>query len=66
MVRIVFTFICKILSLDLFSGIFRGSQILLPRPPGQQVNTSFLDLGNYSTVTIDLPSADTTLVLKVQ
>ncbi|XP_070832678.1 polycystin-1-like protein 2 [Chaetodon trifascialis] len=40
-------------------------EILLPRPPGEQVNTSFLDLGNFSTMVIDLPSADTTLLLKM-
>ncbi|XP_076603671.1 polycystin-1-like protein 2 [Chaetodon auriga] len=40
-------------------------EILLPRPPGEQVNTSFLDLGNFSTTVIDLPSADTTLLLKM-
>lgn len=41
-------------------------QILLPRPMETQVNTAVLDLGNYSTTAIDLPSADSTLVLKVQ
>ncbi|XP_074514137.1 polycystin-1-like protein 2 [Sebastes fasciatus] len=40
-------------------------KILLPRPVGEQVNTSVLDLGNYSTTVIDIPSADTTLVLKM-
>ncbi|XP_054471700.1 polycystic kidney disease protein 1-like 2 [Anoplopoma fimbria] len=40
-------------------------KILLPRPVGEQVNTSVLDLGNYSTTVINVPSADTTLVLKM-
>uniref|UniRef100_UPI0037E779AE polycystin-1-like protein 2 n=1 Tax=Semicossyphus pulcher TaxID=241346 RepID=UPI0037E779AE len=40
-------------------------EIFLPRPVGEQVNTSVLDLGNYSTTVIDVPSADTTLVLKM-
>ncbi|XP_062287305.1 polycystin-1-like protein 2 [Scomber scombrus] len=40
-------------------------EILLPRPVGEQVNTSVMDLRNYSTTNIDIPSADTTLVLKM-
>ncbi|KAL7385772.1 hypothetical protein ABVT39_028164 [Epinephelus coioides] len=40
-------------------------KILLPRPVGEQVNTSVLDLGNYSTTIIDIPVADNTLVLKM-
>ncbi|XP_034430206.1 polycystic kidney disease protein 1-like 2 [Hippoglossus hippoglossus] len=40
-------------------------EILLPRPVGGQVNTSVLDLGNHSTTIIDIPSADTTLVIKM-
>ncbi|XP_042283303.1 polycystic kidney disease protein 1-like 2 [Thunnus maccoyii] len=40
-------------------------EIMLPRPAGEQVNTSVLDLRNYSTTNIDIPSADTTLVLKM-
>ncbi|XP_069554807.1 polycystin-1-like protein 2 [Brachyistius frenatus] len=40
-------------------------EILLPRPVGEQVNTSVLDLGNFSTTVIDVPSADTTLLLKM-
>ncbi|XP_047457946.1 polycystic kidney disease protein 1-like 2 [Mugil cephalus] len=40
-------------------------EILLPTPDGEQVNTSVLDLGNYSTTIIDIPSPDTTLVLKM-
>ncbi|XP_034741970.1 polycystic kidney disease protein 1-like 2 [Etheostoma cragini] len=39
-------------------------KILLPRPVGEQVNTSVLDLRNFSTTSIDIP-ADTTLVLKM-
>ncbi|KAK1903165.1 Polycystic kidney disease protein 1-like 2, partial [Dissostichus eleginoides] len=41
------------------------SGILLPRPVGEQVNTSFLDLGNFSTTIIEVASADSTLVLKM-
>ncbi|XP_028289475.1 polycystic kidney disease protein 1-like 2 [Parambassis ranga] len=40
-------------------------EILLPRPAGEQVNTTVLDLGNYSTTIIDIHSADTTLLLKM-
>ncbi|XP_074551429.1 polycystin-1-like protein 2 [Halichoeres trimaculatus] len=40
-------------------------EILLPRPVGEQVNTSILDLGNFSTAAIDIPSANNTLVLKM-
>ncbi|XP_033990476.1 polycystic kidney disease protein 1-like 2 [Trematomus bernacchii] len=40
-------------------------KILLPRPVGEQVNTSFLDLGNFSTTIIEVASADSTLVLKM-
>ncbi|CAB1450105.1 unnamed protein product [Pleuronectes platessa] len=40
-------------------------EILLPTPDGSQVNTSVLDLGNYSTTIIEIPSADSTLVLKM-
>ncbi|XP_034417690.1 polycystic kidney disease protein 1-like 2 [Cyclopterus lumpus] len=40
-------------------------KILMPRPVGEQVNTSFLDLGNYSTTAINVPSGNTTLVLKM-
>lgn len=50
---------------DPFSWIFPGPQILLPRSAGEQVNTSFLDLGNFSTTAINISSADSTLVLKV-
>ncbi|KAM9710551.1 polycystin-1-like protein 2 [Menidia menidia] len=40
-------------------------EILLPRDPGEPESSSVLDLGNYSTTVIDVPSADTTLVLKL-
>ncbi|CAJ1078835.1 polycystic kidney disease protein 1-like 2 [Xyrichtys novacula] len=40
-------------------------EIFLPRPVGEQLNTSVLDLGNYSTTVIDIPSANDTLVLKM-
>ncbi|KAM6978376.1 polycystin-1-like protein 2 [Tautogolabrus adspersus] len=40
-------------------------EIFLPRPVGEQVNTSVLDLGNYSTTVINVPSANNTLVLKM-
>lgn len=42
------------------------AQILLPRPAGEQVNVSVLNLANFSTTAIDVPSADDSLVLKVQ
>uniref|UniRef100_A0A8P4G0C2 Polycystic kidney disease protein 1-like 2 n=1 Tax=Dicentrarchus labrax TaxID=13489 RepID=A0A8P4G0C2_DICLA len=48
----------------LVENLSEDIEILLPRPVGQQVNTSFLDLGNYSTIVIDLSSVDNTLVLK--
>lgn len=60
---------CKqnlILYFNFFSDILPGPQIMLPRSVGEQVNTSLLDLRNYSTTNIDVPSADITLVLKVQ
>ncbi|KAK5861395.1 hypothetical protein PBY51_022796 [Eleginops maclovinus] len=40
-------------------------KILLPRPVGEQVNSSVLHLGNFSTMIIDVASADSTLVLKM-
>lgn len=51
--------------LDVGWGIFDLPQILMPMPPGTHVTSSVLDLGNYSTVIIDLPSADSTVLLKV-
>ncbi|KAM6934543.1 polycystin-1-like protein 2 [Xenentodon cancila] len=40
-------------------------EILLPRVSEEQVETSVLDLGNYSTTVINIPSNDTTLILKM-
>uniref|UniRef100_A0A7N6C1Z9 Polycystic kidney disease 1 like 2a n=1 Tax=Anabas testudineus TaxID=64144 RepID=A0A7N6C1Z9_ANATE len=37
-------------------------EILLPKPVGEQVNISILDLGNYSTTIIDVPSADDVII----
>lgn len=42
------------------------SQIFLPRLGGDQVNSTVLDLGNYSTVKIHVPSPNITLVLKME
>ncbi|KAM4608650.1 polycystin-1-like protein 2 [Polymixia lowei] len=43
------------------------SSILLPRPIGEQGNSSvFLDLRNHSTTVINIPSPDYTLVLKME
>ncbi|KAM9851174.1 polycystin-1-like protein 2 [Aulostomus maculatus] len=42
-----------------------GPQVLFLRPVGEQVNTSVLNLRNYSTTAIDVPSADTTLLLQM-
>ncbi|XP_053722204.1 polycystic kidney disease protein 1-like 2 [Synchiropus splendidus] len=41
-------------------------EILLPRPSAGQDNTTVLDLSSFSTVTIDIPSPDVTLVLKME
>ncbi|XP_071015320.1 polycystin-1-like protein 2 [Oncorhynchus clarkii lewisi] len=41
-------------------------EILLPRLEGGQVNSTILELGNYSTLMIDVPSPDITLVLKME
>nr|XP_040057277.1 polycystic kidney disease protein 1-like 2 isoform X1 [Gasterosteus aculeatus aculeatus] len=40
-------------------------KILIPRPEGEKVKTSVLDLRDYSTTVIDIPSDDSTLVLKM-
>ncbi|KAM3607032.1 uncharacterized protein V6R79_000867 [Siganus canaliculatus] len=40
-------------------------EIMLPSLAGHEVNTSFLDLGNFSTTVIELTSANSTLVLKM-
>ncbi|XP_064867230.1 polycystin-1-like protein 2 [Oncorhynchus nerka] len=41
-------------------------EILLPRLEGGQLNSTILELGNYSTLIIDVPSPDITLVLKME
>uniref|UniRef100_A0A667YRT0 Polycystic kidney disease 1 like 2a n=1 Tax=Myripristis murdjan TaxID=586833 RepID=A0A667YRT0_9TELE len=41
-------------------------EILLPRPAGELVSTSVLDLRNYSTVGFTVPSPESTLVLKIE
>ncbi|KAJ3593029.1 hypothetical protein NHX12_005367 [Muraenolepis orangiensis] len=41
-------------------------EILLPRLDGEQQNSTILDLGNFSTLMIDVPSPDVTLVLRVE
>ncbi|XP_045071188.1 LOW QUALITY PROTEIN: polycystic kidney disease protein 1-like 2, partial [Coregonus clupeaformis] len=50
----------------IYYNIFYDSQILLPRLEGGQVNSTILDLGNYSTLMIVVPSPDVTLVLKME
>ena len=42
------------------------SQILLPRLDGEQVNSTVLNLSNYSTLKINIPSPDVTLVLRME
>ncbi|XP_061738629.1 polycystin-1-like protein 2 isoform X1 [Nerophis ophidion] len=41
-------------------------EILLPRPDVRQENSTVLDLGNFSTIIIEIPSPDVTLVLKTE
>ncbi|XP_055755421.1 polycystic kidney disease protein 1-like 2 [Salvelinus fontinalis] len=41
-------------------------EIFLPRPEGGQANSTILYLGNYSTLMVDVPSPDVTLVLKIK
>ncbi|KAM4630467.1 polycystin-1-like protein 2 [Polymixia lowei] len=41
-------------------------EILLPRLDGGQENSTVLDLGNFSTLIIHVPSPDVTLVLKLE
>lgn len=41
-------------------------KILLPRPDAGKENSTVLDLANFSTVIIDIPSPDVTLVLKIE
>ncbi|XP_028291886.1 polycystic kidney disease protein 1-like 2 [Gouania willdenowi] len=40
-------------------------EIYLPRPVGQEVITSVLDLANYSTIIIDIPFPNSTLLIKM-
>ncbi|XP_024919509.1 polycystic kidney disease protein 1-like 2 [Cynoglossus semilaevis] len=46
-------------------NLMEDIEIFLPRPGGDLVNTSVLDLGNYSTMTVDIISSDSPLVLKM-
>lgn len=46
--------------------IFLLFQILLPRLDVGQENSTVLDLANFSTLIIDVPSPDVTLVLKME
>ncbi|KAE8299520.1 Polycystic kidney disease protein 1-like 2 PC1-like 2 protein Polycystin-1L2 Precursor [Larimichthys crocea] len=43
----------------------KRQKILMPRPVGEEVTTSVLDLANYSTTVINISSVYTTLVLKM-
>ncbi|XP_029968171.1 polycystic kidney disease protein 1-like 2 [Salarias fasciatus] len=43
----------------------KAVEIFLPRPADNQTNSSFLDLGNFSTTVINVPSANSTVVLKM-
>lgn len=45
---------------------FLGFQIFLPRPDVGQENSTVLDLANFSTLIINIPSPDVTLVLKIE
>lgn len=45
---------------------FLGFQIFLPRPDVGQENSTVLDLANFSTLIINVPSPDVTLVLKME
>lgn len=45
---------------------FLEFQILLPRLDSGQENSTVLDLANFSTLIIDVPSPDVTLVLKTE
>lgn len=45
---------------------FLAFQILLPRLDVGQENRTVLDLANFSTLIIDVPSPDVTLVLKIE
>lgn len=43
-----------------------GFQILLPRLDVGEQNSTVLDLANFSTLMIDIPSPEVTLVLKLE
>lgn len=45
---------------------FVDFQILLPRLNVGQQNSTVLDLANFSTLVIDIPSPEVTLVLKME
>uniref|UniRef100_A0AAY5KHI1 Polycystic kidney disease 1 like 2a n=1 Tax=Esox lucius TaxID=8010 RepID=A0AAY5KHI1_ESOLU len=42
------------------------TQVLLPRPEGELANSTIMYLGNHSTLKVDIPSSDVTLVLKIE
>lgn len=66
------TFVSEILLVaSLVARLFRimhflAFQILLPRLDVGQENSTVLDLANFSTLIIDVPSPDVTLVLKME
>ncbi|XP_034143251.1 polycystic kidney disease protein 1-like 2 [Esox lucius] len=41
-------------------------EVLLPRPEGELANSTIMYLGNHSTLKVDIPSSDVTLVLKIE
>ncbi|XP_078480345.1 LOW QUALITY PROTEIN: polycystin-1-like protein 2, partial [Lampetra planeri] len=41
-------------------------EILLPRPDVEQENSTIVDLANFSTIIINVPSPDVTLVIKLE
>lgn len=55
-----------LLSLHCSVMCFWAFQILLPRLGVGQENSTVLDLANFSTLIIDVPSPDVTLVLKME
>ncbi|KAM8855773.1 polycystin-1-like protein 2 [Spinachia spinachia] len=46
-------------------NLSRNIKILIPRPLGEKVETTVMDLGKYSTMVINISSDDSTLVLKM-
>lgn len=48
------------------STYFLAFQILLPRLDVEQESSTVLDLANFSTLMIDVPSSEVTLVLKME